>query len=582
MKKFIAALSGSALIFLLSVIAQAGSATWDLNPGSGDWNTATNWTPVTVPNGSGDTATFALSNITSVSISANTEVNGTAFTSAATNSYTIMASPGLTLTFSGTGITNNSGITQHFVTAVDASGDSGTIVFSNNATAGTNAFFANTGSSNPFASKGGETIFKGKSTAGSAFISNQFSNYVGGQTLFLNRSTAGSARLVNESAETQFFGRSTAGSANIFNTGFGVTQFFNSSTAGSATIDNDFGITEFFDSSTAGSATITSTDVGHISFSGRSTAGSANIVTSAQIFFEESSSAGNATIQIASSEFFFDGSSRGGTAAIILFTGGSEEPPFLDLRFHNAPGVTIGSIEGDANSFVFLGANNLTVGSNNLSTTFAGMIQDGLSFGVGGSLTKIGSGTLDLTGANNYTGNTNINGGVLKVDGSITSNTFVNHGGTLAGDGTINGNVTNNGTVSPGDAPGTLTVASYTQASNGRLLIDIAGASNGQFSVLDVLGNANLNGFLQPVLLNGFAPMIGESFTFLDYASLTGAFSGIQNQVFDNRMERWVVTYQGTDAVLTATKNVPDQGSTLLLLTLSLLGLVTYRQKCWQ
>jgi autotransporter-associated beta strand protein len=582
MKKFIAALSGSALIFLLSVIAQAGSATWDLNPGSGDWNTATNWTPVTVPNGSGDTATFALSNITSVSISANTEVNGTAFTSAATNSYTIMASPGLTLTFSGTGITNNSGVTQHFVTAVDPSGDSGTIIFSNNATAGTKAFFANAGSSNPFASKGGETIFKDKSTAGSAFISNEFSNYVGGQTLFLNRSTAGSARLVNESAETQFFGGSTAGSANIFNTGFGVTQFFNSSTAGSATIDNDFGITEFFDSSTAGSATITSTDVGHISFSGRSTAGSANIVTSAQIFFEESSSAGSATIQIVSSEFFFDGSSRGGTAAIILFTGGSEEPPFLDIRFHNAPGLAIGSIEGDANSFVFLGANNLTVGSNNLSTTFAGMIQDGLSFGVGGSLTKIGSGTLDLTGANSYTGNTNINGGVLKVDGSITSNTFVNHGGTLAGTGTINGNVTNNGTVSPGDAPGTLTVASYTQASNGRLLIDIAGASNGQFGVLDVLGNANLNGFLQPVLLNGFTPTIGESFTFLDYASVMGAFSGIQNQVFDNGMERWVVTYQGTDAVLTATKNVPDQGSTLVLLTLSLLGLVTYRQKCWQ
>jgi VPDSG-CTERM motif len=44
-------------------------------------------------------------------------------------------------------------------------------------------------------------------------------------------------------------------------------------------------------------------------------------------------------------------------------------------------------------------------------------------------------------------------------------------------------------------------------------------------------------------------------------------------------MERWVVTYQATDAVLTATKNVPDQSSTLLLLTLSLLGLVTYSTK---
>jgi hypothetical protein len=55
--------------------------------------------------------------------------------------------------------------------------------------------------------------------------------------------------------------------------------------------------------------------------------------------------------------------------------------------------MTIGSIEGDGN--VFLGANNLTVGSNNLSTTFSGGIE-----GTGGSLTKIGSGTLILSGAN--------------------------------------------------------------------------------------------------------------------------------------------------------------------------------------
>jgi autotransporter-associated beta strand protein len=106
--------------------------------------------------------------------------------------------------------------------------------------------------------------------------------------------------------------------------------------------------------------------------------------------------------------------------------------------------VTIGSIAGgfggEGVPFVFLGANNLTVDSNNLSTTFSGVIQDD---GQNGSLTKIGTGTLELTGANIYTGNTNVNRGVLQVDGSITSNTFVNHGGTLAGTGTINSNVTN-------------------------------------------------------------------------------------------------------------------------------------------
>jgi hypothetical protein len=67
------------LLFILQT-AFADSATWKLNPTSGDWNTATNWTPETVPNGPSDTATFATSNTTEVSFSATVEVNGIVFT----------------------------------------------------------------------------------------------------------------------------------------------------------------------------------------------------------------------------------------------------------------------------------------------------------------------------------------------------------------------------------------------------------------------------------------------------------------------------------------------------------------------
>src|SRR6267143_1968278 len=76
---------------------------------------------------------------------------------------------------------------------------------------------------------------------------------------------------------------------------------------------------------------------------------------------------------------------------------------------------------------------------------------------------------------------------------AVATSTSARGRGTLAGTGTINGNVTNNGRVSPGSAgaPGMLTVVGKAQYAT--LMIQIAGMSSDQFSVLNVLGNANLN-----------------------------------------------------------------------------------------
>ena len=89
-----------------------------------------------------------------------------------------------------------------------------------------------------------------------------------------------------------------------------------------------------------------------------------------------------------------------------------------------------------------LGSNKLTVGSNNLSTTFSGVIDDQC---FGGSLTKVGSGKLTLSQANTYTGGTAISAGTLFVTNTRRSGTGSGavqvNAGKLGGTGRISGTV---------------------------------------------------------------------------------------------------------------------------------------------
>jgi autotransporter-associated beta strand protein len=197
--------------------------------------------------------------------------------------------------------------------------------------------------------------------------------------------------------------------------------------------------------------------------------------------------------------------------------------------FEQARDVTIGSIEGDGN--VFLGANILTVGSNHLSTLFSGVINDGgrISGQSGGSLTKIGPGTLILSGANIYTGATTINGGTLKVDGSITSAVMVNNGGLLAGSGTTyNVTVNSGGTVAPGGSETLHINGNYVQNAGGVLKIEAESHDPNASGRLDVTGSATIDGTLEIRFENGFLPINGQV---IEVLHVDGAFSGSFAQI---------------------------------------------------
>jgi autotransporter-associated beta strand protein len=180
---------------------------------------------------------------------------------------------------------------------------------------------------------------------------------------------------------------------------------------------------------------------------------------------------------------------------------------------------------------VFLDGQTLTIGSNDLTTNFSGVLTDNGLFGPGlpGGLTKIGTGMLTLSGTNTYTAATTVNGGRLEMDGSIMSPTVVNSAGTLGGSGvTRNVTVNTGGTVAPGGAQPLHINGDYVQNAGGVLKIDVVGTDPNASSQLDISGNATLGGTLEVRFQNGLLPVSGQV---IKVFNLTGTLSGSFAQI---------------------------------------------------
>ena len=153
-----------------------------------------------------------------------------------------------------------------------------------------------------------------------------------------------------------------------------------------------------------------------------------------------------------------------------------------------------------------------------------------------GSLIKSGAGSLLLSGDSTYRGPTTVNGGVLKVDGSLTSAVTVNPGATLGGSGRIGALQANSGSViAPGNSIGTLNVAGDVRFEAGSTYaVELSDASSDR---IVAGGKATLNGGTvtlalenSPTLLSQpqAQSLIGRQYNILQAAGgVTGSFAAV-------------------------------------------------------
>jgi fibronectin-binding autotransporter adhesin len=182
-----------------------------------------------------------------------------------------------------------------------------------------------------------------------------------------------------------------------------------------------------------------------------------------------------------------------------------------DISFGNGgtsgqTAYTFGGLSGNAN--INLNNNNttvgtvaLTVGGNNDSTTYSGILSSTVA---GGSLTKTGAGTLTLSGTNTFTGATTVSNGTLALatSGSLASTSYV----------------IGNGGIFNASAKSSYSLASVATA------MDVGATAAGYFnagSAALTLGNSLTLNFTTSLISDG------QTYNLFDFGSQTGDFSSI-------------------------------------------------------
>jgi fibronectin-binding autotransporter adhesin len=358
---------------------------------------------------------------------------------------------------------------------------------------------------------GGFVDFRDNSSAGSATLVMA----AGGNVTFSNTSTAGSATIENRGGGTTIWDSASAGKAQITNFAGGHTDLMNTGSAGQATLINETGgLVDFFDTATAEQATVINKAGGRVRISllgGDGTSigalsGAGNVLLGAKAL----TTGGLNTDTEVSGVISGNGGSivKVGTGALTLsgantYTGGTVlHEGRLNVGHSQALGTGALSMDDDttlgfsadgvvlANAVKLTGQNDPVIDTGAFSATLAGAITGG------GFITKQGTGTLTLSGANTYTGATNVAQGTLKAGAANTFSAASAHsvasGATLdlAGFNQTVASLANSGTVSlVGTTAGTtLTVNGNYVGNNGVLKLGTALSGTGPSDRLVING----------------------------------------------------------------------------------------------
>ncbi|MFO0796528.1 MAG: tandem-95 repeat protein [Gemmataceae bacterium] len=254
------------------------------------------------------------------------------------------------------------------------------------------------------------------------------------------------------------------------------------------------------------------------------------------------------------------------------------------LSLTGAGGVVVaGALGGAATGAISItgalsGTGDITLGTGNLSLAQATDSTYGGSIAGPRAVTKLGAGTLTLTGNSTYAGATTVSAGGLRLAGGAlggTSGLAVADVASVGGTGAVAGAAVVSGALAP---DGTLALGGLSFGAGPRAVtLDLTGPTG--YDQLAVTGAVDLTGSaLTLTVAGGFLPVLGTAFTVVANDGtdpVTGTFAGLaQGATIDVGTRTYAVSYaggDGNDVVLTVTHvtagppvNTVPAGATLL------------------